>query len=124
MVNDWGTLREADVVKQCGDFLKYRGWHEINMPSGLLERPGKKNKSNGREEGQRLRVGEPGCSDKVYMRPIDEGYCALFFCEYKRPGETLRPQQEEWHVLMRERGFRTVVIDSLERLTRWLEENY
>lgn len=116
----WTDLREKDVVRQCSDYLQIRGWYEVNQPSGLLARPKKKDS----EKEYRIRVGDIGCADKIYMKPIDPGYCGVFFCEFKGSDGRLSPRQAAWHRYMQSLGFRVVVIESLEQLVSWLKENF
>jgi len=75
-------LTEAQVTKQCIDFLIAEGWRCIRLNSGLFQRPGGK---------VRVRIGEPGMPDYVCF--LGDQY---FFLEFKGANGRLRENQAKW----------------------------
>ena len=58
-----------------------------------------------------------GVPDRVVM--FHSWYCPVFV-EFKAPGEALRPDQEREHKKMHKAGCVTTVLDSCERVDRFL----
>lgn len=111
-------LVENDVELQCRQVIEYRGLHPIRLNSGRFLAPGRlcdECRSNARW----ITIGEPGIPD--YIVP---GRADSFFLETKRPGAKLEQIQEKkiWE-LEKIWGLRTLVIDDVDALVRWLDQN-
>lgn len=57
------------------------------------------------------KVGTNAWPDRLFLRKFPE----MVWVEFKRPGESLRPNQEKRVAAMRSRGYRVEVIDSKEQ---------
>lgn len=98
-------LVENDIERQCLSALRYHGLHPIRLQSGKFKT----------HDNRWISVGEPGLPDYVIPR---------FFLETKRPGGELSPEQDRyiweakyiWNL-------ETLVIDDVNTLIRWLNEN-
>lgn len=116
-------LLEADVTRQCLDFLEAHGWRPVRMGRGVAT------------FGNRGTVtfGEPGVTDWEMIKYIptsERGLCRLVWCEFKQPGSkkkciclTKKPRQRctyhdqiAWQARERARGALVVKVDSLEQL--------
>ena len=100
-------LKEADVVRQCTDYLRYRGWWVQRNPVGLY-----KAMSGGMAE-----FGPPGIPDYTAIHAL---YPA-FFLEFKAPKKKLRTTQVIMFRHIQEQfGLTVVKIDNLEEMIEWL----
>lgn len=106
-------LSEADVVRQCIDWLEIHGWRCIRTGYGAIHRNGKAVEH----------YGEEGMPDYLAIFYTDHGAAALVvWIEFKRPGGTgarkgtLSKLQRVWRDVERQRGAIVWVIDSLEQL--------
>jgi hypothetical protein len=102
------TLTEAQVVKQCIDYLKARNYWCRKNHVGRFKTMA----------GGWIIEGPVGIPDYIAAHEL---YPA-FFIEFKRKGKLLRPtQQTEFEVI--QFGFRlaAVMVDSLEELMTWLD---
>lgn len=111
-------LSEADVTKQCIDFLRAHGWRCIRLETMPVTGPG----------GGMTMIGEPGQPDWIVIRSkfctdwLNRDLARLIFVEFKAPGKKLMRQQIAWHDQARSDGFEVLVIASLEALQehmRW-----
>ncbi len=102
-------LTEADVTRQCVDYLTAEGWRCIRLESELVTGA----------SGKPKRIGETGMPD--YVAIWSDMGLDLFFLELKAPGKKPRRSQLEWHSQARDDGFDVCVADSLECLKDWLK---
>jgi hypothetical protein len=74
-------LTEADVTKQCKDWLEARGWRGVRMNRGLMKRA-----------GGATSFGEPGQPDWLFLlyRQSNEALACAIWIEFKRPGVDAR----------------------------------
>ena len=107
-------LVENDVEKQCLDILRYRGFNPVRLHSGRFLAPGRLC-DECRASARWLTIGEPGIPDYVIPR---------FFLETKRPGADLSDAQKKkiWE-LEKMWDLRTVVVDNVDLLIAWLDQN-
>jgi len=99
-------LTEAQVTKQCIDFLLAERWYCIRLNSGLLQRPG---------STARLRVGEKGLPDYICTRGNE-----YFFLEFKASGGRLRTAQRDWIARAKADSLNVLVCSGLDELQEWL----
>mgnify|MGYP003659669333 CR=1 FL=1 len=107
-----GKLTEADVTSQIKGYLEARGWYAIRLQSGTVR---------GVTRGTFMRVGKPGLPDWVFVRKWG-GYPIHLFCEMKKPGKKLAPDQVAWFKDAEYRGLWTIWADSLEMFVEKYEE--
>ncbi len=112
-------LSEADVVRQCIDWLEIHGWRCIRTGYGAIHRDGKAVEH----------YGEEGMPDYLAIFYTDHGASALVvWIEFKRPGGrgckkgTLSKLQRVWRDVERERGAIVLIIDALDQLKSELEK--
>lgn len=108
-------LSEADVQRQCIDWLEIHGWRCIRTGYGAIHR-------NGRAVEH---YGEEGMPDYLAIFYTDIQHAAqVVWIEFKRPGGkgarkgTLSKLQRVWRDVERKRGATVLVIESLEQLQR------
>ena len=101
-------LTEAQVTKQCVDFLEAERWKCVRLQSGLFQRPGGKS---------RVKVGEEGIPDYVCFRQDN-----FFFLEFKRKGGRVRPSQKKWIAEAEAEYITVVIINGLDILRAWLSQ--
>lgn len=106
-------LSEADVTKQCIDFLRAHGWRCIRLETKPVIGPG----------GHAELIGERGQPDWLALRVESPGTAVVsaIFIEFKAPGRKPTRKQIEWHEQAQRDGFEVWVIDSLEWLIDLLE---
>jgi hypothetical protein len=124
-------LQERHVQETITQMLEWDGWRAIRTEHAI-ERD---------EEGNfKRRVGEVGMADMLFIRyeyepcrgeecsgercfPRDIGKAMVLWCEFKRPGGKLRPDQLAWHAAERARGALVLVIDSIEAGRAWYDQS-
>jgi len=89
-------MKEGDILKQCRDYLRYRGWFVIRIQQGL------------------------GCHKGISDLICVKGGKVLFL-EIKATGGKLSPHQEKFRKDMREHGGAYLWVESLEDL-QWATE--
>ena len=95
-------LTEAQLERQCSDFLALDGWRGLRTDPCSDRR---------RAKG----FGEIGMADHLYIRyvAVSAAYvaagCDVMWIEYKRPGQHATPQQQRWHLAERARGALTLI---------------
>ena len=109
-------LSEADVVRQCSDYLRAKGYWVHRNPVGKYQAP----------SGHWATFGPPGIPDYLAIHHRHPA----FFIEYKRPRGyrqsqgKLRPTQVlQFAVIRDDYGLHAVKIDSLEALIEFLQEH-
>ena len=61
-------------------------------------------------------IGRRGAPDRVVMFPGG----VLVWCELKRPGGTVEAHQAREHARLHKMGQRVLVLDTIEKIDRWL----
>lgn len=108
-------LSEADVTKQCIDWLQAHGWTAIRRHVGTFTAG----------SGRLVKLGEKGDPDWLIYCPWEDpgyGYARLFHLELKAKGGRLRKEQRIRHSQLRFDGQLVCVADSLDGLQKWIEE--
>lgn len=100
-------LSEKDVIRQCTDVLRLRGYWVQRNHVGKFQTI----------DGRWIKMGPPGIPDYTAIRAE---YPAIFI-EFKRPGKTLRPtQRQRFGEIQEAYRLHAVMIDSLEGLLEYL----
>ena len=114
-------LKERDIAKTFGDYLKLDGWRLL-----WCEPMSRRDLGKG--------FGEPGMPDLLAIRyaqnpewsvnvrlEIKLG-CDVIWIEFKRPGGRLSAKQKEWHLAERSRGALTIILgeDCEASIEGWL----
>lgn len=104
-----GKLSEADIERQCTDFLALDGWRSLKTDPVSRKEWGKG-------------FGEPGMPDRLYIRYDDQedmkpgtpqgvlnspalrAIADVMWIEWKRPGKKAEAHQRLWHAAERARG--------------------
>ena len=104
-------LSEKDVIQQCLDLLRCRGYWPQRNPVGRMRSL----------DGKRImEFGPPGIPDYTAIH----GEHPAFFIEFKRPGRKLRPAQRlRFAEIQQAYGLAAVRIDSLEGLVEYLDSH-
>lgn len=94
-------LKEADVTKQCIEYLRSQRWVCERVQSGLMMT----------KDGRRMRVGSPGALDwNCFKGP------KYFKLEIKRPGKKPSVDQLIYMGLAAQRGMPCLWADSVDML--------
>jgi hypothetical protein len=107
-------LTEAQVTRQCNDWLRCHGWDPRRQQSGLVARP----------NGGRFRIGEPGLPDYVVLRATAPGEAECFWLEYKASRQKPTVHQEIYHEQLRNAGYLVCVADGVDALAAWVGINF
>jgi len=97
-------LTEKDVVKQCMDLLRLRGYYVVRLPAGDYR---------ALDDDRRITI-PAGLPDYVCLKHD-------FFLETKRPGGKLRPAQVKKHIELQANRIAVCTADSVEYLSQWLD---
>ena len=103
-------LSENDVRRACLDVLRAHCWWPIRQHVGTFRPVG--------DDNRIITIGEKGDPDYVVVR------APSFFLETKRPGGVLSDDQRRRIDQLRQfYNLETVVVESVEDLVRWLDQN-
>jgi len=89
-------LSEKIVTKQIVSFMQAHRWRAIRLQSGLFSRP---------MSQSRVRIGESGMPDWVFVRHCVSGWDEVLFLEIKATEGLLTDAQMDWHSQARRDGF-------------------
>lgn len=116
-------LSEADVTRQCIDWLRAEGWvckrqhvGKFVALSAFRQYPA---------EPGIISIGETGDPDWLVMRPAGaraSQRADVFYLEFKAPAGRLRPSQKLAHAALRSSGWLVCVAHGLDELRGWMTE--
>lgn len=102
-------MTEREVVSQCIDWLRSKGWICRRQHVGLFYTA----------DGRPQRIGDAGEPDWRCIRATGGRLIEYFEFEAKAQGKKPRPEQREYIAKRRHQGFRATWADSLEMLQGW-----
>lgn len=111
-------LTEADVTRQCIDFLRAERWMCIRQHVGVFIPLAEQEKS----DPNVIAIGEKGDPDWLILKNVATPLCRLFYLELKRPGGRVRAWQRLKHEALRVDGYRVCVAHGLDELRGWMAE--
>lgn len=107
-------MTERQVVNDCIEWLRGKGWICRRQPVGLFMT------LNGKPHP----VGERGECDWRCVMPKGGHYALYFELEVKAPGKKPRPEQLEYMAKRRHQGLDATYADSLPMLQAWYRDTY
>lgn len=109
-------ITEAHVQQSVVQFLELDGW-----------RPIRTDPVSDRSRGKGF--GEPGMPDYLFIRykntppgiswNIGAPHAEVFWIEFKRYGQKLKPHQQVWYDVETKRGALVMMVDDIDEFTRW-----
>ena len=128
------VLTEAQITRQCIDYLRAEGWTclrqhvgtfvPVSMVWGLI--------SQSREWVKKalqknvIAIGTKGDPDHLIYRPLlhyGPGWCLLFVLELKSEAGVVSKDQKAEHERLRAAGIPVCVCRGLDDLKAWMREN-
>jgi len=105
------VLTEAQITRQCIDYLKVEGWECVRQHVGMFQT----------RTGRTVTIGKAGDPDWIAFRFDAAGY-SLFYIEFKSPTGRLRKAQRIRIEQLRDVGHEVCVCRGLDDLKAWMRE--